>query len=97
MSRKLQLCVCLGASAAKLFEAAKLEKVLADFWREVPDLKLPAGETFVAAVEPLTRSLLEPRREGAPWTTQRLCELLAKPRSGYKSTRSGAGGPGRSG
>lgn len=26
------------------FEAAKLEKVLADFWREVPDLKLREGQ-----------------------------------------------------
>lgn len=78
---------CYPWDALRILLAAKLEKVLADFWREAPDLKLREGETFGAAVEPLTRSLLEPRREGAPWTTQRLCELLAEPRSGYKSTR----------
>jgi len=78
---------CYPWDSLRILLAAKLEKVLADFWREVPDLHLREGETFDAAVEPLTRSLLEPRREGAPWTTQRLCELLAEPKSGYKSTR----------
>ncbi|CAE7491492.1 PPP4R2r [Symbiodinium natans] len=65
-----------------------MEKVLSEFWRDVPDLTLREGENFQqSAVEPLTQSLLEPRREGAPWTTQRLCELLAQPRASYKSTR----------
>ncbi|CAJ1346745.1 unnamed protein product [Effrenium voratum] len=78
---------CYPWDALRILLVTKLEKVLADFWHEAPDLKLREGETFDAAVEPLKRSLLEPRREGAPWTTQRLCELLAEPRSGYKSTR----------
>ncbi|CAL1130476.1 unnamed protein product [Cladocopium goreaui] len=55
---------CYPWDALRILLAAKLEKVLADFWREAPDLKLREGETFGAAVEPLTRSLLEPRREG---------------------------------
>lgn len=72
----------------RLLLARKLELVLADFWREVPDLQLSDGESFErAAVEPLTQSLLEPRREAPPFTTQRLCELLAEPRVTYKSTR----------
>mmetsp|Transcript_52542 Transcript_52542/g.168451 ORF Transcript_52542/g.168451 Transcript_52542/m.168451 type:complete len:194 (+) Transcript_52542:52-633(+) len=74
--------------ALRLLLARKLEHVLNDFWREVPDVQVQEGETFErAAVEPLTRSLLEPRREGAPFTVQRLCELLTEPRLLYKSTR----------
>lgn len=66
----------------------KLERVLIDFKQDRDDLPLREGETFeVAAVEPLMRSLLEPRREGAPWTLQRLCELLSEPRRIYTSTR----------
>eukprot|EP00442_Polarella_glacialis_P005100 CAMPEP_0115110236 /NCGR_PEP_ID=MMETSP0227-20121206/39255_1 /TAXON_ID=89957 /ORGANISM="Polarella glacialis, Strain CCMP 1383" /LENGTH=296 /DNA_ID=CAMNT_0002509235 /DNA_START=47 /DNA_END=937 /DNA_ORIENTATION=- len=74
--------------ALRLLLASKVEHVLSDFWKDAPDVQLREGESFQhIAVEPLTRSLLEPRREGAPWTTQRLCELLAEPRSSYKSTR----------
>jgi len=68
--------------------AHKMELVLGDFWRDVPDLQLQEGESFErSAVEPLTRSLLELRRDGAPFTVQRMCELLAEPRGVYKSTR----------
>mmetsp|Transcript_101212 Transcript_101212/g.179758 ORF Transcript_101212/g.179758 Transcript_101212/m.179758 type:complete len:249 (+) Transcript_101212:30-776(+) len=74
--------------ALRLLLARKVEHVLSDFWRDAPDLNLREGETFQqSAVEPLTQCVLDPRREGAPWTTQRLCELLAEPRSTYKSTR----------
>lgn len=66
----------------------KVELVLVEFWRNVPDLQLQEGESFEAtAVEPLRQSLLEPQREGAPFTVQRLCELLMEPRGIYKSTR----------
>merc|ERR1719356_222533 len=65
-----------------------VEVVLADFFRDSPDVEVAEGESFEhAIVEPLTRSLLEPRREGAPFTVQRMCELLAEPRQVYKSTR----------
>mmetsp|Transcript_46525 Transcript_46525/g.131535 ORF Transcript_46525/g.131535 Transcript_46525/m.131535 type:complete len:193 (-) Transcript_46525:298-876(-) len=68
--------------------AKKLESVLAEFWRDAPDLQVQEGESFEhVAVEPLTLSLLDARREGAPFTVQRLCELLAEPRPSYKSTR----------
>lgn len=68
--------------------ARKVEHVLGEFWREVPDVQVQEGESFERmAVEPLTRSLLEPRREGPPFTAQRICELLAEPRLIYKSTR----------
>lgn len=68
--------------------ARKVEHVLGEFWRDSPDVAVQEGESFErTAVEPLTRSLLEPRREGAPFTAQRLCELLAEPRLLYKSTR----------
>jgi len=74
--------------ALRLLLARKLEHVLCDFWRDAPDVQLLEGQSFeVAAVEPLSRSLLEPRREGAPFTAQRLCELLSEPRLIYKSTR----------
>jgi len=67
--------------------ARKVEIVLGDFWRDAPDVQLQEGESFEGiAVEPLRRSLCEPRREGAPFTVQRLCELLVEPRV-YKSTR----------
>mmetsp|Transcript_39260 Transcript_39260/g.117337 ORF Transcript_39260/g.117337 Transcript_39260/m.117337 type:complete len:246 (+) Transcript_39260:86-823(+) len=68
--------------------ARKVEHVLGEFWRDVPDVSVQEGESFErTVVEPLTRSLLEPRREGAPFTAQRLCELLTEPRLLYKSTR----------
>lgn len=68
--------------------ARKVEVVLGDFWRDVPDVQLQEGESFEGIViEPLRLSLLEPRREGAPFTVQRLCELLVEPRLVYKSTR----------
>lgn len=68
--------------------ARKIELTLADSWRGVPDVPLREGDDFERAViEPLTRSLLEPRRDGAPFTVQRLCELLSVHRNGYKSTR----------
>mmetsp|Transcript_122593 Transcript_122593/g.318742 ORF Transcript_122593/g.318742 Transcript_122593/m.318742 type:complete len:228 (+) Transcript_122593:64-747(+) len=68
--------------------ARKVELVLGEFWRDTPDVQVQEGDSFErSAVEPLTRSLLEPRREGAPFTVQRLCELLAEPRGVYKSTR----------
>eukprot|EP00929_Paragymnodinium_shiwhaense_P095992 TRINITY_DN57395_c0_g1_i1.p1 TRINITY_DN57395_c0_g1~~TRINITY_DN57395_c0_g1_i1.p1 ORF type:complete len:284 (-),score=77.16 TRINITY_DN57395_c0_g1_i1:47-898(-) len=76
--------------ALRVLLAKKMELVLAEFWRETPDVDVKEGQTFECmAVEPLTRSLLEPRREGAPFTVQRLCELLADPRHRgvYKSTR----------
>jgi len=68
--------------------ARKVEEVLLELWMETPDLDLDQeNETFEnSAVEPLTRSLLEPRREGPPFTIQRLCELLIDPHV-YKSTR----------
>ncbi|CAE7259319.1 PPP4R2r [Symbiodinium microadriaticum] len=79
---------CYPWDALRILLAKKMETVLTDFWRDAPDLTLSEGETFQhSAVEPLKQSLLEPRREGAPWTTQRLCELLAQPRTSYKSTR----------
>eukprot|EP00930_Biecheleria_cincta_P003418 TRINITY_DN104353_c0_g1_i1.p1 TRINITY_DN104353_c0_g1~~TRINITY_DN104353_c0_g1_i1.p1 ORF type:complete len:272 (-),score=58.35 TRINITY_DN104353_c0_g1_i1:116-868(-) len=79
---------CYPWDALRLLLARKVECVLSDFYRDAPDLPLREGETFQGqTVEPLTRSLLEPQREGAPWTTQRLCELLAEPRSSYTSTR----------
>jgi|EP00927_Polykrikos_kofoidii_P059948 hypothetical protein len=66
----------------------KMELVLAEFWRDVPDIEVQEGESFVRAkVEPLTSCLLEPRRDGPPFTVQRLCELLVEPRLMYKSTR----------
>lgn len=68
--------------------ARKLERVLGEFWRDVQDVAVPEGQSFEqCSVEPLTRSLLETRREGAPFTSQRLCELLVEPRRVYKSTR----------
>mmetsp|Transcript_21181 Transcript_21181/g.41395 ORF Transcript_21181/g.41395 Transcript_21181/m.41395 type:complete len:222 (-) Transcript_21181:142-807(-) len=74
--------------ALRLLLARKLEHVLCDFWRDAPDVHLPEGQSFeTVAVEPLSHALLEPRREGAPFTAQRLCELLAEPRLIYKSTR----------
>jgi len=79
---------CYPWDALRILLAKKMETVLTDFWNDAPDLTLSEGETFQhSAVEPLKQSLLEPRREGAPWTTQRLCELLAQPRTSYKSTR----------
>eukprot|EP00931_Biecheleriopsis_adriatica_P096743 TRINITY_DN70428_c0_g1_i1.p1 TRINITY_DN70428_c0_g1~~TRINITY_DN70428_c0_g1_i1.p1 ORF type:complete len:235 (-),score=45.16 TRINITY_DN70428_c0_g1_i1:20-724(-) len=79
---------CYPWDALRLLLARKVELVLGDFWRDAPDLELRDGETFWhVVVEPLTRSLLEPRREGAPWTSQRLCELLSKPQRSYRSTR----------
>eukprot|EP00928_Gymnodinium_smaydae_P033264 TRINITY_DN23870_c0_g2_i1.p1 TRINITY_DN23870_c0_g2~~TRINITY_DN23870_c0_g2_i1.p1 ORF type:complete len:221 (-),score=64.63 TRINITY_DN23870_c0_g2_i1:38-700(-) len=74
--------------ALRLLLARKLSVVLAEFWKDAPDVEVKSGESFErVAVEPLTASLLEPRREGAPFTVQRLCELLSEPRSIYKSTR----------
>eukprot|EP00429_Kryptoperidinium_foliaceum_P139269 CAMPEP_0176268062 /NCGR_PEP_ID=MMETSP0121_2-20121125/43481_1 /TAXON_ID=160619 /ORGANISM="Kryptoperidinium foliaceum, Strain CCMP 1326" /LENGTH=220 /DNA_ID=CAMNT_0017608145 /DNA_START=20 /DNA_END=679 /DNA_ORIENTATION=+ len=74
--------------ALRMLLARKVELVLAELWREAPDVRLPEGEAFErAAVEPLTRSLLEPRREGPPFTVQRLCELLTVCRATYRSTR----------
>lgn len=68
--------------------ARKVELTLADHWRETQDVVLQEGDNFeTTVVEPLTRSLLEPRREGAPFTLQRLCELLVEPKGIYKTTR----------
>lgn len=69
--------------------ARKVELVLAEFWLDFPDYPLAReGESFAAvAVEPLTKSLLEPLRKGPPFTLQRICELLANPRQIYKSTK----------
>lgn len=68
--------------------ARKVEFVLGDFWRDAPDLQLQEGESFeLTNVEPLRQSLLEPWRDGPPFTVQRLCELLYQPRRIYKSTR----------
>mmetsp|Transcript_38173 Transcript_38173/g.105224 ORF Transcript_38173/g.105224 Transcript_38173/m.105224 type:complete len:237 (-) Transcript_38173:185-895(-) len=74
--------------ALRLLLARKVELVLGEFWRDAPDVEVQEGESFErAAVEPLMRSLLEPRREGPPFTVQRICELLSEPRLVYKSTR----------
>lgn len=75
--------------ALRVLLARKVERVLHDFWRDVPDLKLPEGRSFEAGViEPLARSLLEDScRRGPPFTVQRICELLNDPRGCYKSTR----------
>jgi len=68
--------------------ARKMERVLEDFWRDSPDVKLQDGESFEqTTIKPLMASILEPSREGAPFTVQRLCELLVEPRRIYKSTR----------
>merc|ERR1712060_208905 len=46
------------------------------------------GESFEhSTIKPLMASILEPHREGPPFTVQRLCELLAEPRRIYKSTK----------
>jgi len=74
--------------ALRVLLARKVELVLGDFWHDVPDFPVQEGESFEhVAIEPLTRSLLEPHRSGAPFTVQRLCELLREPRVMYKSTR----------
>lgn len=68
--------------------ARKVELVLGEMWREKPDLQIQEGDNFErSVVEPITRSLLEPRRDGAPFTVQRLCELLIEPRLFYMSTK----------
>jgi serine/threonine-protein phosphatase 4 regulatory subunit 2 len=66
----------------------KMELVLAEFWEDVKDVQVKADATFVdACVHPLSQSLMKPLRDGAPFTVQRFCELLAEPRKQYKSTR----------
>eukprot|EP00747_Dinoflagellata_sp_TGD_P211685 gnl/TRDRNA2_/TRDRNA2_84894_c0_seq1.p1 gnl/TRDRNA2_/TRDRNA2_84894_c0~~gnl/TRDRNA2_/TRDRNA2_84894_c0_seq1.p1 ORF type:complete len:259 (-),score=74.39 gnl/TRDRNA2_/TRDRNA2_84894_c0_seq1:88-822(-) len=72
----------------RMLLARKAQSVLDDFWRDAPDVELREGDSFeLAIVEPITRSLLEPRRAGAPFTAQRICELLSEPRRVYKSTK----------
>lgn len=74
--------------ALRLLLAHKIEHVLRDFWNNSQDLEVTEGESFERfAVEPLTRALLDKRRSGLPFTTQRLCELLATPWKTYSSTR----------
>jgi len=74
--------------ALRLLLARKIELVLREFWKEAPDLPVAENTSFeLCAVEPMTRSIMEARREGPPFTVQRLCELLAEPRHLYKSTR----------
>merc|ERR1712136_612549 len=58
-----------------------------EFWHDAPDCPLAEGESFDNVIEPLKRSILEPQREGPPFTVQRICELLVDPRHTYKSTR----------
>mmetsp|Transcript_49931 Transcript_49931/g.107460 ORF Transcript_49931/g.107460 Transcript_49931/m.107460 type:complete len:307 (+) Transcript_49931:108-1028(+) len=68
--------------------ARKIEMMLGEMYREKPDVELSEGETLHGAfIEPLMRSMLDPRREGPPFTVQRLCELLAQPRLWFNSTR----------
>lgn len=65
-----------------------LQRVLLEFWHDFPDLTLRDGESFErVVVEPLVQSLLDPRREGPPFTIQRFCELLLDPRPVYRSTK----------
>jgi serine/threonine-protein phosphatase 4 regulatory subunit 2 len=68
--------------------ARKLELVLVEFWEDVKDVQLKADVTFTNAyIRPLTSSLMKPVRDGAPFTVQRLCELLSEPHKQYRSTR----------
>lgn len=68
--------------------ARKMERVLQEFWKDSPDVKMQDGETFEQSIiKPLMASILEPHRGGPPFTVQRLCELLVEPRRIYKSTR----------
>jgi serine/threonine-protein phosphatase 4 regulatory subunit 2 len=66
----------------------KMDMVLREFWEDVKDVQVKTDVTFVDAyIHPLSQSLMKPLRDGAPFTVQRLCELLVEPRKQYKSTR----------
>jgi len=68
--------------------AQKMDLVLRSFFDEVQDVQVKADANFADAfIRPLTQSLMKPLRDGAPFTVQRLCELLVEPRKQYKSTR----------
>ena len=59
-----------------------------EFWEDAQDVQLAADATFTDTyIRPLTDSLMKPVRDGAPFTVQRMCELLSEPRKQYKSTR----------
>ena len=74
--------------ALRFLLARKVEAVLRDFVKESKDLDMEEGELFDRQIiEPLMHSLLEPRRTGAPFTAQRLCELLTQPRPTYTSAK----------
>jgi len=80
-------------TALRVLLARKMELVLAEHWREAPPAEAveggsAEGSTAERSPEPLAQSLLDSRREGPPFTLQRICELLVEPRGIYKSSRS---------